>query len=96
MSCENKFSLPKNTKIVRDPKGSPIGVVTSNPVVVNELERHLETGGLDRFGCQETVVLRASIVDGSVEEVRIKTLKPYPFDLQRSMQRLGTVSIGEK
>lgn len=46
MSCESKFSLPKNTKIVRDPKGSPIGITTSNPVVIKELEERLEKPNL--------------------------------------------------
>lgn len=43
MSCENKFGLQENTKIVHDKKGNPIGIATSNAGVIRKLETNLET-----------------------------------------------------
>ncbi|MBI4096342.1 MAG: hypothetical protein HY425_01360 [Candidatus Levybacteria bacterium] len=43
MSCENKFGLQENTKIVHDKKGNPIGIATSNTNIIRKLERQLET-----------------------------------------------------
>lgn len=42
MSCEKDIRLPVNTIFVRDARGNPIGIGTSNPAVINQLDGRLE------------------------------------------------------